>query len=59
MLSLLETFSQQEVHAADKDTLRLGALSFDALKHLLWARSCAWTRSCALSTAEEWPGTTR
>ena len=59
MLSLLETFSQQELHAADKDALRLGAISFDAVKHLLWARSCAWTRSCASSTAEKWPGTTR
>ena len=31
---LLETFSQQEVHAAVKDALRLGAISFDAVKHL-------------------------
>ena len=24
-----------------------------------WTRSCAWNRSCASSTAEKWPGTTR
>ena len=38
MLRLLETFSQQEVHAAVKDALRLGAISFDAVKHLLLCR---------------------
>ena len=35
VLRLLETFSQQEVQAATKDALRLGALSFDAVKHLV------------------------
>ena len=35
---LLETFSQQEVHAAVRDALRLGALSFDAVKHLALCR---------------------
>ena len=35
VLRLLETFSQQEVHAAVKDALRLGAISFDAVKHLV------------------------
>ena len=34
MLRVLETFNQQEVHAAVKDSIRLGALSFDAVKHL-------------------------
>jgi len=38
VLRLLETFSQQEVHAAIKDALRLGALSLDAVKHLLLCR---------------------
>ena len=38
VLRLLETFSQQEVHAAVKDALRLGALSFDAVKHLVLCR---------------------
>ena len=38
VLRLLETFSQQEVHAAIKDAIRLGALSFDAVKHLLLCR---------------------
>ena len=31
VLRLLETFSQREVHAAVKDALQLGALSFDAV----------------------------
>ncbi len=35
VLRLLETFNQQEVHAAVKDSIRLGALSFDAVKHLV------------------------
>ena len=38
VLRLLETFSQQEVHAAIRDAIRLGALSFDAVKHLLLCR---------------------
>ena len=38
VLRLLETFSQQEVAAAVKDAIHLGALSFDAVKHLLLCR---------------------
>ena len=38
MLRLLETFSQQEVHAAARDAIRLGAISFDAVKHLVLCR---------------------
>ena len=38
VLRLLETFSGQEAHAAVKDALRLGALSFDAVKHLVMCR---------------------
>ena len=38
VLRLLETFSQQEVHTAVRDAIRLGALSFDAVKHLLLCR---------------------
>ena len=38
VLRLLETFSQQEVAAAAKDAIRLGALSFDAVKHLVLCR---------------------
>ena len=37
-LRLLENFSHQEVHHTVKDALRLGALSFDAVKHLLLCR---------------------
>ena len=38
VLRLLETFSRLEVHAAIKDAIRLGSLSFDAVKHLLLCR---------------------
>ena len=38
VLRLLETFSQQEVHAAVRDAIRLGAISFDAVKHLVLCR---------------------
>ena len=38
VLRLLETFSMSEVHAAIKDALRLGAVSFDAVKHLALCR---------------------
>ena len=37
-LRLLDNFSHQEVHHAVKDALRLGAISFDAVKHLLLCR---------------------
>ena len=37
-LRLLESFKLEEVHAAVKDALRLGALSFDAVKHLVLCR---------------------
>ncbi len=33
MLRLLENFSLEEVQSAARDALRLGALSFDAVKH--------------------------
>ena len=38
MLRLLETFSQEEVAEAVKDAIRLGAVSFDAVKHLVLCR---------------------
>ena len=38
VLLLLETFSQQEVHTAIRDAIRLGAISFDAVKHLVLCR---------------------
>ena len=38
VLSLLETSFQQEVHSAVKDALRLGAVSFDTVKHLVLCR---------------------
>ena len=38
VLRLLETFSQQEVHAAVKDVIHMGSLSFDAVKHLVLCR---------------------
>ena len=42
VLRLLETFNQQEVHAAVKDAIRLGALSFDGVKHLVLCRLKGW-----------------
>ena len=47
VLRLLETFSQEEVHHAIKDALRLGAFSFDAVKHLVLA---AWRDGRPAST---------
>ena len=38
VLRLLETFSREEVHHAVKDAVRLGAISFDAVKHLVLCR---------------------
>ena len=38
VLRLLEAFSQQEVHAAVRDAIRLGAIGFDAVKHLVLCR---------------------
>ena len=38
MLRLLENFSLEEVQSAVRDALRLGALSFDAVKHLALCR---------------------
>ena len=38
MLRLLETFRLEEVHSAVKDALKLGAISFDAVKHLVLCR---------------------
>ena len=37
-IRLLESFRLEEVHAAVQDALRLGALSFDAVKHLVLCR---------------------
>ena len=38
VLRLLESFRLEEVHRAVKDAIRLGALSFDAVKHLVLCR---------------------
>lgn len=35
VLRLMEDFAQHEVHQAVRAALRLGAISFDAVKHLL------------------------
>ena len=34
----MESFRKQEVHHAVRDALRLGAISFDAVKHLVLCR---------------------
>ena len=38
VLRLLESFRLEEVHSAVRDALRLGSLSFDAVKHLALCR---------------------
>ncbi len=38
MLRLLETFEIDEVHAAVRQALQLGAIVFDAVKHLVLCR---------------------
>ena len=38
VLRLMESFQLEEVHAAVRDALRLGAVSFDAVKHLVLCR---------------------
>jgi hypothetical protein len=35
VLRLMENFLKQEVHSAVRDAIRLGAVSFDAVKHLV------------------------
>ena len=38
VLRLLETFDREALHAAVKDALRLGAIGYDAVKHLVLCR---------------------
>ena len=38
VLRLMENFRMQEVYEAVRDALRLGAISFDAIKHLVLCR---------------------
>jgi hypothetical protein len=38
VLRLLESFDLEELHAAVKDALRLGAIGYDAVKHLVLCR---------------------
>ncbi len=38
VLRLIETFSEDDVAGAVKDALRLGAIGFDAVKHLMLCR---------------------
>ena len=38
VLRLMENFKQAEVYDAVRDAIRLGALSFDAVKHLVLCR---------------------
>jgi len=42
VLRLLETFRLEDVHAAVREALRLGALGFDAVKHLVLCRIERW-----------------
>ena len=38
VLRLMENFREEEVHSAVRDAIQLGALSFDAVKHLVLCR---------------------
>ena len=38
VLRLMENFRKDEVHQAVRNTLKLGAISFDAVKHLLLSK---------------------
>ena len=38
VLRLMENFQPEEVHDAVRDAIRLGAVSFDAVKHLVLCR---------------------
>ena len=38
VLRLLESFDLRELHGAVRDALRLGAIGYDAVKHLLLCR---------------------
>jgi hypothetical protein len=38
VLRLLEAFRLEDVHAAVREALRLGAIGFDAVKHLVLCR---------------------
>ena len=38
VLRLLETFRLEDVHGAVREALRLGAIGFDAVKHLVLCR---------------------
>ena len=38
VLRLMEDFRREEVHKAVRDALRLGAVSYDAVKHLVLCR---------------------
>ena len=58
VLRLVETFSRQGVHSAVEDALRLGAISFHAVKHLVL---CGWragrpdsTWSCTPTCPRQW-----
>ena len=52
MLRLLETFALEEVTAAIEDALRLGTISFDAVRHSCSAASSAGRRGW---TWQNWP----
>ena len=57
VLRLLETFSMTEVAQAVEDALRLRAISFDAVKHLLLCRIEQRTPRLDLENYPHWPVT--
>ena len=50
VLRLLERFEMDELHGAIKDALRMGAVSFDAIKHLVLCRVERWPPRLDLDT---------
>lgn len=58
VLRLLEDFAEADVSAAVEDSLRLQAISFDAVKHLLWCRLEQRPPKLNLAEYPYWPAAT-
>ena len=55
ILRLLERFEAEVLHLAVKDALRMGAVSFDAIKHLVRAGSSEGPRGWILMSIRSCP----
>ena len=56
VLRLVENFRKEEVYEAVRDALRLGAISFDAIKHLVLCRIEGRPRDSTWSCTPTCPG---